>query len=157
MVSKRLSDGRIVESRVNDDMLGLMTRIGAPLPRKPPKPDGKGEDHGKHPESEAGDQPGRGGGHLPRRRRGWLARRRVALGGRYPADRSGAFGLGDILDHHPGSALSRAVSGWFDTVALGIAFPGRLDFVAAEFHSPEVSEESVLLSIEAMVKAISMT
>lgn len=56
-----------------------------------------------------------------------------------------------------GLAFSGAVSGWFGTVALGVALLGRVDFVAAEIHSLAIGEESILLPIGAMVTAVGMT
>ncbi len=56
-----------------------------------------------------------------------------------------------------GLAFSGAVSGWFGTVALGIALLGRVDFVAAEIHSLAIGEESILLPLGAMITAVGMT
>lgn len=56
-----------------------------------------------------------------------------------------------------GLALSGAASGRFAAVALSIALLGRVDFVAAEFHSLIIGEESILLPIGAMVTAVGMT
>jgi hypothetical protein len=57
-----------------------------------------------------------------------------------------------------GLALSGAVSGWFGSIALGIALLGRVDFVLAEIYSLIIGDDtSFLLPLGALITAVGMT
>lgn len=56
-----------------------------------------------------------------------------------------------------GLALSGAAPGLFGGIALAIALLGRIDFVAADFHSLISGTESFLLPLGAVITAVGMT
>ena len=56
-----------------------------------------------------------------------------------------------------GLAFSGVTSGWFGTIALGIALLGRVVFVLAEIHASILVEDSILLPVGALITAVGMT